>query len=157
MHDGGLMPVVSDPCSGLDPHGPTVVDHDTFMGDSFPLAAVTSHGRDSSSVCDIRRWEPTASGAAADPCLSAGLDPAAEPDRRAPCAPWFDRRPVVAHAAALSLARLSPDRSGFALVTNASRGCCTEARETRSRPNTAAVSQTVRTRILRSQEGTART
>lgn len=62
-----------------------------------------------------------------------------------------------AHAALRPLVGLSPGRCGSPLVTNASRGCWTEARETRSRPKTAAVSQTVRTRILRSHEGTART
>lgn len=62
-----------------------------------------------------------------------------------------------AHAALRPLVGLSTGRCGSPLVTNASRGCWTEARETRSRPKTAAVSQTVRTRILRSHEGTART
>lgn len=43
------------------------------------------------------------------------------------------------------------------LPTNASRGCCTAASETRSRPKRAAVSQIVRIRTFRSHVGTANT
>ena len=42
-------------------------------------------------------------------------------------------------------------------VMKASRGCCTEASETMSRPNSAAVSQIASTLIFRSQVGTAST